>query len=63
MILKTEGSVTTFQHGKHAGEELSEVAETDPSYLKWVHGTVWDELTPELQKELEAVMEDNDIET
>lgn len=61
MIDKKDGEWILI-HGKHQGKTLTEVAEEDPNYLKWVHKKASDDLSDEAFYALEDVMENNDIE-
>lgn len=49
------------RHGKHIGQTLKEVAEEDPSYLRWVYAKASDDFTKEAFYALEDVMEEFDI--
>jgi hypothetical protein len=61
-LIKKDGDHYVFKHGKHQGDTLEDVAESDPGYLKWMHENAVKDLDNEAFYALEDVMEKNDIE-
>jgi hypothetical protein len=62
LLKKNEKDQLVFQHGKHRLETLEQVAEDDPSYIKWVFNNASEDLPTEVHHALEDVMEKNNIE-
>lgn len=63
-IFKKVEDEYVFVTGKHEGETLQEVAEDDPSYLRWLQADreAGADLPKEAWEALEEVMEENEIE-
>lgn len=60
-ILAHDGNHVVFKHGKHRGETLDEVAESDPGYLKWVFHEASGDLSDDIFRVLEDCLTDHDI--
>lgn len=60
-MLKMVDGTFRFTRGKHDGETLEEVADSDPSYLKWVFNEASERLSDEAFHALEDVMSDKGI--
>lgn len=61
MILKRVDDEIIFVKGKHRGESLSSVAESDITYLKWVFKKASTDLADDVFHALEDVMEEKGL--